>query len=193
MYSVSLLPSEYRAIHQNVKKKDIRLLIAMGIMSILTVAYLVLTFTMLNLDKEYQALQDENVDLLIEIEQLKGLEQLNYQMESLLAKAVAAKGSVPQWDEILVQIGNSVPETVGLESVDIQQIESIHKCVIEGKATDHTAVSQWLKALEGIEGIEDIKCSFSAVDDQDTGSASKFKISFTLLKGPGYKLPLEVK
>ena len=193
MYSVSLLPSEYRAIHQSAKKKDIRLLITMGIMSILAIGYLVLSVTVLNLEKNYQIMQNENVDLLIEIDRFEGLELLNAQVNTLLLQAISAKGSNPKWDDLIASIGNSVPESVGLNTLEMKYNDTVHECVIEGTAKNHQAVSYWMESLENVEGIDGIKCSFLSVQQQEIDTVSKFKLSFSLLEGPGYNLPQEVR
>lgn len=193
MYSVSLLPSEYKAIHQNARKKDILLLIAIGVIGVLTVIYLTLYIAVLNMEKEYLVLQDENVDILIQIDKLDDIEPLYSQVNSLLARAVAAKGMNPKWDELIACIGNSVPESVGLSSISLQYNGTNQQCVIEGTANNHQAVAQWLEVLETVEGIDQIKCSFSTVQQQEIDTVSKFKLSFSLLPGPGYSLPLEVR
>jgi Tfp pilus assembly protein PilN len=109
----------------------------------------------------------------------------------MLNDASLAAGSNPEWSNLLITIGNSVPESLILKNIEMKYSDPEGKCSIKGAGQSHKSVSEWLKKLEEVKGIDKIKCELSSSENQQS-RAVNFEIEFSIQKGPGYKLPEEV-
>ncbi|NMA67528.1 MAG: hypothetical protein GX957_15065 [Clostridiaceae bacterium] len=192
MYNVSLLPAEYRLKHQSEKKKDASLLIALSAMCALLIIYLVLTFITNSKTKELDRLIKQNKLTTAEITELTPLSSLYKETQSTFDIVKSAAGTNPEWDNFVAFIGNSIPETMGLISIDMSYSGSSGKCIIIGTAQDHKTVSDWIVCLEEASRTGEIRCSYSEVSSGSLWPV-EFEISFSLLPGEGYKLPSGVE
>ncbi|MCX7773783.1 MAG: PilN domain-containing protein [Clostridia bacterium] len=192
MYSVSLLPYEYRMLHQNARKKDVSLLIAVVAMAVAMAVYLFLSISAASKDRELEDIQAQQQSVSRQITRLQDLEGLNSKASSLLSQAMLAAGSNPTWSNLIAALGNSVPQSVGLTNISMKYAGIGGECILQGTAVSHQAVSEWMKELSALKGIGEIKCSFSSEDESNANNQVQFELRFPLLPGPGYKLPAEV-
>ncbi|MBF7082140.1 hypothetical protein IT084_04005 [Desulfallas sp. Bu1-1] len=63
---------------------------------------------------------------------------------------------------------------------------SAGELVIRGWAFDHLAVAQWLKDLQRVPGLADIRCQFSSEENLLEQPMIQFEIKAALLPGPAY-------
>jgi len=191
MYSISLLPYEYKIHNLKAKKKNIGLLLATGIMGVLFLAYTILSVYASGKTAELNGIRAEYAAVEAQIEKMGDI-KIFYDEVGVLSKEVtAAAGSNPDWSLLISSIGNSVPESVILRSMKFNYQGSSGECVILGTGKDHGAVSGWLKKLGDTEGIGEINCKFSSLSGNY--DSVEFELSFLILQGPGYKIPLEVR
>lgn len=191
MYSVSLLPYEYKLLNTKVRKKNVNLIIAMGVMGVLFVAYMILTIVLTSKNARLNDIRKESYSVESQISKIDDLLVISDEVSKMLADASKAAGSNPEWGNLIASIGNSVPETISLKSIEMKYGTSEGKCSIEGFGLTHLSVSEWLKTLEDVDGISEIKCEISKLETQQSETVN-FELNFTIHKGPGYKLPVEV-
>jgi len=191
MYSVSLLPYEYKLLNTKARKKNVNLLIAIGVMGVLFVVYMVLTIVLTSTNAKLNDIRKEAYAVESQISKLDDLLAISNEVNKMLNDASLAAGSNPEWGNLIVSIGNSVPESISLKNIEMKYSTSEGQCSIKGFGLTHQSVSEWLKKLEEVDGIGEIKCEISNIETQQSGTVN-FELDFTIHKGPGYKLPVEV-
>lgn len=190
MYSVRLLPSEYRIAHQSVRKSGISLLAAIGVMGALLVVYLILSVSAASKSNELSALQYQNDVMAMRITELEGLDVLYNDVSKQLADVLTAAGSNPSWDKLIATVGNSVPASIGMDNLIMRYSSEKKECMIQGTVSNHLELSNWMDKLEELDLIENPLCTSTSLSD--TGSGIKFEVTFTIKPGSGYLLPTEV-
>lgn len=191
MYSVSLLPYEYKLLNTKARKKNISLLVATGVMGILFIAYMITTVVLTTNSAKLKYIRKESNAVETQISKSDDLLSISNDISVMLTEASSAVGTNPEWSNLLITIGNSVPESLILKNIEMKYSDPEGKCSIKGAGQSHNSVSEWLKKLEEVKGIDKIKCELSSSENQQS-RAVNFEIEFSIQKGPGYKLPEEV-
>ncbi len=193
MYSVSLLPYEYRLINSKARKKNISLILAMVAMGLLFAAYIILTIILTSNNAKLNEIRKEANSVESQISKIDDLLIISNDVNEMLNRASLASGSNPEWGTLITSIGNSVPESVSLKNIEMEFTSSEGECSILGTGLTHQSVSEWLQKLEKINGIGEVLCEISTIDNQDDiTNPVRFELTMPLQKGPGYKLPMEV-
>lgn len=188
MYSVSLLPSEYKALNVKAKKNKVGLYISAIALICIMFVYFYFFFLSAKFDGKLDELKDESAQLSKKVKKLEPLEALSNSVAQQLGEVLIAWGNKPVWDDLISSIGNSVPETISISNMSFKYTEQVGECIIQGDANSHNDVSFWMQQIESISGIGEIKCKDSSEDEGDI----HFELSIILLPGQGYQLPLEV-
>ena len=175
MYNVSLLPSEYRILNKQARKKDYILLIAIAIMCLLLLAYFVLSIVSVGKHSELKELKARNSEIEDQIATLVNVEELDNEVKKINDKIKTAMGTTPKWADIITEIGNTVKPTTSIISIKMDYNDETGKCVIEGKASNLDVITEWLNELETVPGIDDITLIIS-----DNSFTIKNYISFEL-------------
>lgn len=192
MYSISLLPYEYRMLAHSARRKNILLLYALTFLIALTGVYLLLSENVLEKEKDLNDIIEQNKMVSNQISELINLEEVNRKANVLLNQAVKAYGSNPEWSRLISALGNTVPPTAGLDNVIMNYAGDRGECIIQGTARDHQAVSLWMNQLEAMEGIEKINLNLSTRMEEDPSGFIQFELNLSLLPGEAYQLSLEV-
>ena len=193
MYSVSLLPYEYRIINTKAKKKNVSLFIAMGVMGVFFVVYFILTIVLAGKNSELISIRNEADAVEAQISEIDDILTISNNVNLLLKDASLAAGKNPEWGRLITVIGNSVPESVNLVNTQMKFEDSEGECSIKGTGLSHKAVSDWIQRLEKVENIGEIRCVISTLSDKNVeNSPVNFELSVPLPDGPGYQLPMEV-
>lgn len=193
MYSVSLLPYEYRLINTKARKKNISLILAMVAMGLLFATYIILTVILTSKNAKLNEIRKEATSVESQISKIDDLLVISNEVNRMLNDASVAAGSNPEWSSLITSIGNSVPESVSLKNIGMEFTSSDGECNILGTGLTHQSVSEWLRELEKVSGIGEILCVISTIDNMDdVTNPVRFEITIPLKKGPGYKLPMEV-
>lgn len=193
MYSVSLLPYEYKLVNTKARKKNVNLLIAIGVMGVLFTVYAILYIVLASNKVQLNEIRKEANVVEAQISEIDDILAMNNQVSSFLKDASLAAGFNPEWERLITEIGNSVPETISLNNLVMKFESSEGECSIKGTGLTHQSVSDWMKRLEGITDIGEIKCVHSAyTDQQKENSPVNFELNIALQKGPGYQLSMEV-
>lgn len=191
MYSISLLPYEYRILNSKTRKKNINLLLAIGAMGILFTVYLILTIYASGKAAELNGIRAEYAAVEAHIAKMGDIKVINDEVGLLIKDVKTAAGTRPDWNQLIAGIGNSVPNSVSLKNIKLNYQGSSGECVVQGTGLSHQSVTDWLKNLDDTSGIGEIKCKFSSQSDTSNNSV-EFELSFPILQGSGYKIPLEV-
>lgn len=192
MYSVSLLPQEYRMLHINARNKNIGLLIAMVTMGVLFVVYLILTILLSGKQAEIRGINAENSAVEAQITKLSDIKVVSDEVSALLADTMQAAGTNPDWEQLIVKMGNIVPNNVYLSNINLEYKDNKGTGLIQGSGQTYKAVSDWMKNLENIKGLGEIRCEFSSQVKGESSSSIDFELTFVISQGSGYKLPTEV-
>lgn len=193
MYSVSLLPYEYRLINTKARKKNVNLLIAMGVMGVFFLIYVILSVVITTNNAKLKDIRKEAAVVENQISEIDDILNMSNDVSKLLNEATLAAGTNPEWGELITNIGNSVPESVSLISIDMKYETSEGECSIKGTGLTHKSVSEWMQRLEKVKDIGEIKCVISTqTAHQEENSPVNFELNIPLQKGPGYQLPTEV-
>ncbi len=193
MYSVSLLPYEYRLLNTKAQKKNISLILAIVAMGLLFAVYIYFTIILTSNNVKLNEIRKEAASVESQISKIDDLLVINNEVSEMLNYASQAAGSNPEWGSLITSIGNSVPESVSLKNIEMKFNSSDGECSIVGMGLTHRSVSEWLQKLEKVNGIGEIMCEISTIDNKDDiNNPVRFELTIPLQKGPGYKLPTEV-
>jgi len=189
MYKVSLLPKYY--IQENeLRKRQYKLLrITLMVMCVLLAIYTLLILMHASKKNELIGLRRENRELLKNISELEYLTALNNDINTLYNRAKNAAGNNPDWDKLILSIGSTVPETVGIINIEFNCLGETKTGLIRGLAIDHDTVSDWLETLNGLSEISDVKCVFSTQSQENSDDFVQFEITMNLNTGSGYMVP----
>lgn len=193
MYSVSLLPYEYRIINTKAKKKSFNLFIAMGAMGVFFVVYFILTIVLAGKNTELNSIRNEADIVEAQISEIDDILTISNDVNLLLKDVSLAAGKNPEWGRLITAIGNSVPESVNLVNTEMKFEDSKGECSIQGVGLSNKSVSDWIQKLEEVDNLGEIKCIISTLSDPKVeNSPVNFELSIELPEGPGYQLPMEV-
>lgn len=188
MYSVSLLPLEYRN-YQSVLKRNDRFIFMGLIAALASLAVLVTAIAISSIyDGELKRIKSDNEEIVKQIDELKPIEALQTQVADMLAMINLTAGLSPSWENIITVIGNAVPPSIGITSISADYSDGIGKIIITGSASSHEYVSVLLKSLSKVNGFGEISCIFSVKSDASNDIG--FEIDITSLPGMPYDLKL---
>lgn len=191
MYKVSLLPSEYRLYTRTAQRKDWTLLIASVAMIVLFMVYFVLSANTLKKDNELNNIKLQSEALDQAINHYLQVEKLNDDVNTLLEKALAAYGTNPAWHEIISYIGNSVPNSIGLTSLNMIVRQGAGECTVQGATPDIESLTSWIERLGSIPGVGEVSYNFSSKIEENNPGDVQFDLSMTLLQGSGYQIRMK--
>ena len=87
MYSVSLLPYEYKLLNTKARKKNVNLLIAIGVMGVLFVVYMVLTIVLTSTNAKLNDIRKEAYAVESQISKLDDLLAISNEVNKMLNDA----------------------------------------------------------------------------------------------------------
>ena len=190
MYTISLLPSEYKVYQNAQKRNDLIITIGIIIISCLITAVILSSVIASSYNRELTMIKDNNHNLVEQIDKLKPIELLQNQADALQLQINQAAGVSPEWNKLVISIGNSVPATVGLISLSAiyNETDQTGIIIITGNATNHDAVALWLSELGEIEGMGEVLCQFSTKVDPDVTKSVGFEINISPITVTTYNL-----
>lgn len=188
MYKVSLLPNHYILQNQARKRKDKLLKISLVVMCTLFAVYAASVILHTAVKNEFRTLQKENKRVLEEISELEYLSALNNDINAIYNRAKTAVGNNPDWNKLIVDIGNSTPETIGITNMELSYEGGNGTGKIMGLALDHSTVSAWLETLNELIEITDVRCSFLTQTQESADDLVQFEITMKLRPGSGYMI-----
>jgi Tfp pilus assembly protein PilN len=178
MYSISLLPSEYKSYLASSRKKELSIMILSVVVVALALILFMVTLISNIYDKGLESLEGENAVIENRIENYLYIESLQAQMLSLDQQILQIGVFFIDWGSVITEIGNTVPKRIGLESITIGSSDSLH-IMIRGHARSHEDVSEWMKKIGTMSGLQSVQCRSLLVDD-NSGLIS-FELDIPLL------------
>ncbi|MGI6124454.1 MAG: hypothetical protein ACOYIG_09795 [Acetivibrionales bacterium] len=169
------------------------LLIAMGVMGVLFAVYVILSILLTSNIAQLNKVKKEAETVEAQIAENNDLLTMSNNVNILLKDATLAAGENPEWGKLITAIGNSVPESISLSNIKMEFDNQSGFCTIDGVGLTHNSVSEWIQRLEEVTGIDEIRCSLSALSDKlKDNSPVVFEVGFTVVPGKGYQLPMGV-
>lgn len=181
MYSVSLLPNEYRMLHKQIRKKEYTYILSITLLIVLLLVYLCLSFILKNKVYELEMEQNQIESLEKSINNMIEIETLKNKVDSMQEQLLQASGNNPRWDNILSVIGNSVPETVGISSMNINFNGQYGEILIHGTANNNSSISEWISKLEELAVVDQTRFNFSSADEK--GEHLQFELTMIIPSG----------
>jgi len=177
MYSVRLLPIEYKMIHKQNRKREYTYIIAATLIIVLLFTYLCLSMILNSKSNELTMEQNQLENLERSINNLIELEVLEKSVAEMQGQFLTAAGNSPVWHNVLAGIGNSVPDTVGISTVNINYNGEFGEATIHGTAGKNAPVSEWITKLEEFPEISNAKFNFSSLNEGE----DHFEFELTLI------------
>lgn len=188
MYTVNLLPIEYRN-YQLVMKRNNRIFL---VMLIAVVALAVVLVTSIAISAIYaeqlDTIMENNAELAEQIDALTVIEELQSEADRMAASISQTAGLSPDWEKLLAEIGNAVPPTIVLDSISAGYTAEKNSITIKGKTDVLEDFTAMLDYFSRIEGIGEIHFKYSG-DQAKPGSVS-FQVDIQSLPAEPYALNL---
>ncbi len=177
MYSISLLPSEYKSYLVSSRKRELTIMILSVVVVALALILFMVTLISNIYDNGLERLENENAVIEDRITDYLYIEGLKAQMLSL-EQQIQQIGLFIDWGSMITDIGNSVPKRIGLESIMIGNSDTL-RIMIRGHAISHEDVSDWMLKVGAISGLQNIQCK-SLIVDENSGLID-FELDIPLL------------
>jgi Tfp pilus assembly protein PilN len=186
MIRINLLPPEVVAARKK-KERQFRFLRILLLTAVLfAVGFNVLFAMTLNVRSDVSAVLQQRSQVETLIEAYKPYQDLQEANNAKIALLVEAMGMQPGWRDILGVIGQEIPANVWLTNLSITSSDNGNLINFRGITYDHPSTAGWLESLEGIAGIENILCQFSAEETVDDRELVRFEVSAVITAGQVY-------
>lgn len=167
MSYISLLPQSYRKQRQqSLRWAAITLGIAI-VVGVLAFAYVFVqglnqipAVNMGLLQMEHQANEQK-------IKDIQSQDVVGEEVSRLSNLVATALGNQPNWLDLLVEIGQSMPEGIQMKGIDSRMVENSGEVVLSGECGNHAIVADWIDVFGNHSGIAGVTCNFSTLS-QDT-------------------------
>lgn len=180
MYSISLLPSEYRNLKASARKKELSVLVMATIVIAFAIIFVTISVIASTYDSNLESLQNENASLERRIREYQYIEVLQSEVSALQSQVLQIAGSSVDWSIIIREIGNSVPPQISLSSLVITFPDTFGLMIIQGNAASHDTVAAWMERLKEIQGLSGLQFKLSEIDNNsDDTVAFELNIPFT--------------
>ncbi|MEW5785526.1 MAG: PilN domain-containing protein [Bacillota bacterium] len=191
MKAISLLPPEIkqkRLLDQKINRAftitTVALVIMLAVYAVLFVAGIKLRSDLRALERARAAVEAEAAAL----EEYAGLFDKLTDAENIIRQA---GGTVPQWSDLLQDIGYSLPHGAWLAEVTAEYAENGGEIQLTGWAYDHSDVAALLEQVYKLGKLEDVRCQVSSATSIDGQDVVKFFIQARLTTGPPFLDSLE--
>lgn len=166
MYRVSLLPSEYKNHQVSSRKKDLLVLITGATAMAMMIVFVALSMIASMYDKNLISIEKENKRIEKSINEYKYIDILQSEVQAMQLQILQIAGSSLDWSKVVSEIGNSVPPKIGLSSIAVTYQGENGILAINGHASSHKEVADWMKEIDRIEGLSDVKCVKSVMSPE---------------------------
>jgi Tfp pilus assembly protein PilN len=189
MKNISLLPAQVRNYQKTSMQRNTLIIVALAGVLVFVILYLILSISLIKPQENLKAIAQNKSGTEFRISELKQYEdELNRANEkgALVVKAMDAN---PDWAKLFNGLFNQLPANVWMTSINTEYKDGSGVLTIVGKATNYSGLSDWLLKLQGANGVQNAKCTYTSTDATNGSSTVNFEISATILQGEGYKLP----
>jgi Tfp pilus assembly protein PilN len=190
--NISLLPVELKNYQTSAKRiNKYTILIAFLILGFVLV-YAVLSLAVVLPQQQLAAIKQERQEVQKKIAELQPYEDMKNTSEAAKKLVVEAMGTNPEWDNLFVNIFNSIPDGIWLNDFSSSYQANTGEISIRGWAKTHTDVADWLSGLKNMDDLNNVQCQFAEKSGSDGGSGNvQFEIKAALAQGSPYELPAE--
>lgn len=212
MVRISLLPPELKAERQARRRRRYFFLGSVAVLGVFATLYFVVAGATLYSRAELGRLEEHRAALETEKARYQQYARMQAEVKRLEKLVCQAMERPPDWEQVLTATGQYIPEGVWLtdfkaawerkekQKKKLQAKEKEKKdtqaptgpipgeLTLRGLALSHALVAAWLKELEQVPGIEDIRCKFTAERQVERTPLIEFEVKATVHAGPGYRL-----
>lgn len=207
MVRISLLPPELEAERQARRRRRYFFLGSVVVLGIFAAAYLAVAGATLYSRVELGRLEAERKALEAEAARYQEYARIQAgikRLEELLRRAMERP---PDWQQALTATGQYIPEGIWLTDFKAEWERKEKKAkggeekekqapagpvpgdlTLRGWGVSHGQVASWLRTLEEVPQIEDVRCQFLTEGEFEGVPAVEFELKATVVPGPGYRL-----
>ncbi|HIE12583.1 MAG TPA: hypothetical protein EYP63_04020 [Desulfotomaculum sp.] len=210
MVRISLLPPELEAERQARRRRRQFFLGSAAVLSVFVALYLAAAAVTVYSNAQLRQLETERAALEVEMARYQKYARMQAEVERLKELATQAIGRPPAWRETLQAMGLSLPEGVWLTdfNADWEQEEKKRsegkarkkkeeqaprgpvwgELTLRGRALSHGLVALWLRELEHLSGVEDVRCEFATEGEVEGCPLVEFEVKARVEPAPAYRL-----
>jgi len=202
--NISLLPPEIKLYKQSRQKMmNYSFAFIIGLM-VLLIIYFVLIFANVQANSELNKLKKDRATLDSEIQVLGKYEDLQQQVIFVNQTFEKIMNNVPDWDDLLVNIGLNIPDGVWLTDMTATQSKSKTKnedegegegksttggdLLVRGLAINNSLIASWLDEIQKISHVQNANISFASKRVVDNQNVIQFEIKASITPGE-YEIP----
>jgi len=171
---------------------------------VLLIIYFVLIFANVQANSELNKLKKDRATLDSEIQVLGKYEDLQQQVIFVNQTFEKIMNNVPDWDDLLVNIGLNIPDGVWLTDMTATQSKSKTKnedegegegksttggdLLVRGLAINNSLIASWLDEIQKISHVQNANISFASKRVVDNQNVIQFEIKASITPGE-YEIP----
>lgn len=186
MRNISLLPAGYKNYRRSEKRINRFAIIAAVLILAFVVVYASLSLYLVSLQSQSELVRRERELVQLRAAQLQSYEDMKVKIsdtDSLYEQIM--KGN-PDWSSLLVQVFNSIPQGLRLDSFTIDYPQNDGVMNMRGWADSHGTVAYWISLLKENDNLSNVlykssSAGMSANSSTDNDYSVQFEISAELL------------
>ncbi|MCR3921846.1 MAG: PilN domain-containing protein [Firmicutes bacterium] len=98
-----------------------------------------------------------------------------------------AMGNTFGWRDTMSALGVNIPANVWLTNVAVTRDSEQGFMTLRGLTYNHPSTASWVESLQGIEGVSDVRVSFSAAEETDDEKLVRFEVRAVVGVGDLYE------
>lgn len=186
MKNISILPIEVKNRQKSKNQMMILGACAIFFFSLLLALYLGLMVVNHAARGQLDAVNRQRDEVQGQMGKLNDYVQISSTIKSSRDVVARAMGTVPEWDALLARVSGSMPNGVWLSDFSAQYKDNAGQLKLKGWAHSNGLVADWLKTMNGIKSLKDVRNPVLSEVEVDGSKVIQFEIEATLLPGPQY-------
>lgn len=185
MRNISLLPAEYKSYKKSEKRISRFAVITAVLVLAFVLIYATLSVSLVALRSEADTIRRQREHIQLKTAELQPYEAMKEKVSNAQALYEQIMSDNPDWSSLLVQIFDSIPQSLWFDSFTIDYPNNAGALNIKGWADSHSTVADWMALLKDNENLSNVlykSSSISGADNSLEGSTTvQFEISAQLV------------
>ena len=186
MKNLSLLPPRIKEKRLTERRQAVLVRVMIAFFIVVLVVYAFLLVSAMLTQSNIKSLRFEREALELQIGTLKPYAELFEQMNSAERKLNQAMGTVTEWNELLLDLGNSFAAGTWFSDLALTHAEEGGRFFLNGWAYSQDNISQLIKGLQGMEQLTDVRLQGSSETEQAGQKVLDFSVEAVLNPGEPY-------
>lgn len=191
MKNISLLPPEIKAEARARRRRNLYLLVSVGVLAGFVIFYSILHIETARTRSELRTLEEEREIVATEMDALGVYREMQADVEAAERMVQQAMGTTPSWGELLETVGLKVPHGIQLTDLNASYNNDSGELTLRGRADSHITVARWLEQMHEIPLLDRIYCQFADEGLHEGRVTVQFEVKARILPGEPYRLVIE--